>query len=168
MSLNSENAGLICVTVKVPAYWHEPHLWAWSEDGRNAFYSWPGGVMTKAGNCYTLHAPDWVDHIIVNACNGYYKTDDIVVESGKEVYLNIRDRENFILSFDEMEEFPDGYVSPVPVYEEETEDKWVLPQRKESKSHNSKKLIAAGAVALGAALGAGIFIAVKKHKKIRT
>lgn len=164
MSLNRENTGLIRVTVKVPVYWHEPHLWAWSQDGRNAFYSWPGGIMTRAEDCYTLLAPEWVDFIIINACGGYYKTDDIPLLEGKDVFLNIRDRDNYILSFDEMEYFADSPRPERPL-NEVREEPWIFPDRK-NKTQLGRKLFAVSA-ALTVSLGAGLFLAVKRRKKIR-
>ncbi len=163
MSQKSENSGLIRVTVKVPVYWHEPHLWAWSEGGRNAFYSWPGGIMTKGGDGYSLLAPDWVDHIIINACNGYFKTEDIAVVGGKDIFLNIRDRDNYLLSYDEMEYFSDSFRPPLYA-EAVKDDGWVIPEKKCSQKFNGKLLAAAS---LSLALGAGLCFAVKYRKKIR-
>ncbi len=167
MNLSSGSADLIRVSAKVPAYWHQPHLWAWAEGGENAFYSWPGGVMTKAENCYTLLAPAWVDHVIVNACNGYYKTDDIVVEGGKDVYLNIRDKENFILSYDEMEDFPGTVPPSVPEYLQKGDVIMKTNSEETCNKSINKKLLAAvaAAAALALALGLGLCFAYKKSKK---
>lgn len=162
MDLGSEISDLIQVSAKVPAYWHEPHLWAWSDEGENAFYSWPGGVMTKAENGYTLHAPKWVDHVIVNACNGYYKTEDITVEAGKDIYLNIRDKDNYILSYEKMEDFPDGYSSPASEHEEFNPPEAAPPAPAEKKRPNLRLPAVCAGAAL--ALGLGIYLIVR-HKK---
>lgn len=164
MNLSEENTGLIRVTVKVPVYWHEPYLWAWSRNGRNAFYSWPGGIMTKDGDCYSLLVPDWVDFVVVNACNGYFKTEDIAVDGGKDIYLNIRDRDNYLLNYDRMEYFSD--TCPPPLYVEDVKDVgWVIPEKECTQKFNGKLFAAAAVISL--TLGAGLCIALKRRKKIR-
>ena len=35
--------GKMIVYAKLPSDWSDPHLWAWADDGTNAFDAWPGG-----------------------------------------------------------------------------------------------------------------------------
>ena len=34
--------GKMIVYAKLPSDWSDPHLWAWADDGTNAFDAWPG------------------------------------------------------------------------------------------------------------------------------
>ena len=47
---------MVPVVANVPADWEEPHLWAWADDGTNAFAAWPGEAMEELGDgwyyCY--------------------------------------------------------------------------------------------------------------------
>ena len=42
VSVNAEEERS-AVYVQVPADWDAPCVWAWDEDGNNAFEAWPGG-----------------------------------------------------------------------------------------------------------------------------
>ena len=36
---------MVPVVVSVPEGWEAPNLWAWADDGTNAFESWPGEAL---------------------------------------------------------------------------------------------------------------------------
>ena len=60
----------IAVYVQLPGDWAEPYLWAWSDDGVNAFDAWPGGEMeADSGNegWYYCWIPKEMTNIIVSA-----------------------------------------------------------------------------------------------------
>ena len=41
----STDETMIPVVVQVPEGWGAPNLWAWADDGTNAFAAWPGEEM---------------------------------------------------------------------------------------------------------------------------
>ena len=78
----------IKVYTKVPSSWDIPGLWAWDEtSNKDAFDSWPGAEMTPDGKFFSVRAPKWISSIIINGDNGTQQTDDIPVESGKDIWL---------------------------------------------------------------------------------
>lgn len=42
--------GKMLIYAKLPSDWSAPHLWAWADDGTNAFDAWPGGEMEADSN----------------------------------------------------------------------------------------------------------------------
>ena len=50
------------VYVNPPEDWSDPFLWAWDEEGNNAFASWPGGEMEADPDnegWYYIWIPSW-------------------------------------------------------------------------------------------------------------
>ncbi|MEG1968431.1 MAG: starch-binding protein [Clostridia bacterium] len=88
------------VYAKVPADWAAPCLWAWSEDGKNAFDAWPGGEMdadpANAG-WYYCYLPTYANHVIVNANAGAVQTAELQLEG--KAWLNIADAENVTIEY---------------------------------------------------------------------
>ena len=84
---------MVPVVANVPADWESPHLWAWADDGTNAFAAWPGEAMEELGDgWYYCYVPNYVQNVIVNANNGTdnaTQTDGVIVEAGKAVWLTI-------------------------------------------------------------------------------
>ncbi len=84
---------MVAVAVKTPEGWEVPCLWAWADDGTNAFAAWPGEEMEPLdGGWYYAYVPGFVQNIIVNANNDAetpVQTEGITVEAGKEVWLTI-------------------------------------------------------------------------------
>ena len=67
----AEDAEMVPVVVKVPEGWDAPHVWAWADDGTNAFAAWPGEEMEAlAEGWYYVYVPGFVQNIIVNAKPG--------------------------------------------------------------------------------------------------
>ncbi len=89
----SDAQGMVPVVVQVPEGWEAPCLWAWADDGTNAFASWPGEEMEKLeSGWYYAYVPSFVQNIIVNANQGTdaaIQTDGLKVEAGKEVWITV-------------------------------------------------------------------------------
>lgn len=89
----AEKVEMVPVVVSVPESWESPNLWAWADDGTNAFASWPGEEMeVLAEGWYYVYVPAYVQNVIVNANQGTdsaVQTDGIVVEAGKEVWITV-------------------------------------------------------------------------------
>ncbi len=84
---------MVPVVVKTPDGWDAPCLWAWADDGTNAFAAWPGEELEALeGGWYYTYVPSFVQNVIVSANNGTetpVQTEGVVVEAGKEVWLTI-------------------------------------------------------------------------------
>lgn len=95
---------MVPVVVKVPESWGTPNLWAWADDGTNAFAAWPGEQMKAlAEGWYYIYVPDYVQNVIVNANQGTedaVQTDGVVVEAGKEVWIAVAEDKSATVSCD--------------------------------------------------------------------
>lgn len=82
---------MVPVYTSVPDGWEAPCVWAWSDDGTNAFAAWPGEEMEPVGEggWYFCYVPDFVTNVIINANGGTVQTDGIAVEGGKAVWLTV-------------------------------------------------------------------------------
>lgn len=84
---------MVPVVVKTPEGWETPCLWAWADDGTNAFAAWPGEELEPLeGGWYYTYVPSFVQNVIVSANNDsetQVQTEGVVVEAGKEVWLTI-------------------------------------------------------------------------------
>ena len=72
------------VYVILPADWHEPYVWAWDDEGNNAFAAWPGGAMEADPNnpgWYFVHVPHGMTNVIISTADGQFQTDDHQIES---------------------------------------------------------------------------------------
>ena len=100
----AEDSEMVPVVVKVPEGWDAPNLWAWADDGTNAFAAWPGEPLEElAEGWYYIWVPNFVQNVIVNANQGTdaaIQTDGIVVEAGKEVWLTVADDKTAEVSYD--------------------------------------------------------------------
>ena len=89
----AENEEMVPVLVNVPESWGVPNLWAWADDGTNAFSAWPGEALEPlAEGWYYIYVPSFVQNVIVNANQGTdnaVQTEGIVVEAGKEVWIKV-------------------------------------------------------------------------------
>lgn len=93
MAFAAEDNEMVPVVVQVPEGWDAPNLWAWADDGTNAFAAWPGEEMEPlAEGWYCIYVPGFVQNVIVNANQGTdaaVQTDGIVVEANKEVWITV-------------------------------------------------------------------------------
>ena len=84
---------MVPVVVSVPESWAAPHLWAWADDGTNAFAAWPGEEMEALEDgWYYTYVPGFIQNVIVNANNDTetpIQTEGIVVEAGKPVWITV-------------------------------------------------------------------------------
>lgn len=103
-SAAEEETEMIPVMVYVPEGWDSPNLWAWADDGRNAFASWPGEAMEElAEGWYYIYVPSFVQNVIVNANQGTdaaIQTDGIIVEAGKEVWITVAEDKTATVSYE--------------------------------------------------------------------
>lgn len=79
-------------------------MWAWDEDGNNAFDTWPGGeteAYTDNEGWYYLHIPSWANHVIVNANEGSVQTSELILEGGN-VWIVVEDAENAAVSYEAL------------------------------------------------------------------
>ena len=100
----AEDNEMVPVVVKVPEGWDAPNLWAWADDGTNAFAAWPGEAMEElAEGWYYIWVPGFVQNVIVNANQGTdaaIQTDGIVVEAGKEVWITVAEDKTAEVSYE--------------------------------------------------------------------
>ena len=102
---DQESAVMIPVVAQVPSDWEEPCIWAWADDGTNAFDAWPGEPMEalEEGWYYT-YVPEFVQNIIVNANEGTVQIDAAAVEAGKPVWITVADDLTVLVSYDALTE----------------------------------------------------------------
>ena len=61
----AEDSEMVPVVVKVPEGWDAPNLWAWADDGTNAFAAWPGEALEElAEGWYYIWVPNFVQNVI--------------------------------------------------------------------------------------------------------
>lgn len=100
----AEDGEMVPVVVQVPKGWGAPHVWAWADDGTNAFAAWPGEEMEPlAEGWYYIYVPGFVQNVIVNANQGTdaaVQTDGIVVEAGKEVWITVAEDATASVSYE--------------------------------------------------------------------
>ena len=100
----AEDSEMVPVVVKVPEGWDAPNLWAWADDGTNAFAAWPGEPLEElAEGWYYIWVPSFVQNVIVNANQGTdaaVQTDGIVVEAGKEVWITVAEDKTAEVSYE--------------------------------------------------------------------
>lgn len=142
------------IHAKVDAGWENPCLWAWSApDGTNAFTSWPGEALEEGENGWLIkEVPGWINSIIVNGNEGSVQTSDISVDTGKDIWLVIKDADNFEVSYEE----PQVDVAAEPATE--------APAETAEAGNNNTAPIVIGIVVI-AAVAVIIVIVAKKNAK---
>lgn len=117
------------IYVQVPGDWNAPCVWAWDEEGNNAFAAWPGGETEADVNnegWYYIWVPSWANHVIVNANEGSIQTGELILEGGN-TWITVTDPENAEVSYDALTE------GNIPEYVEKFEihasvpDSWDAP-----------------------------------------
>lgn len=121
---------MILVYAQVPEDWSNPCLWAWADDGTNAFEAWPGGAMTADTNnpgwyyCYLPKAAG--GNVIVNANEGGIQTSEQKTNSGN-VWITVTDAETVEVKGEQQTkgELP-KYEAKITIHAQVPED-WVMP-----------------------------------------
>lgn len=87
--------GRIIIYANVPADWEAPCVWAWADDGTNAFDAWPGGEMEADEaneGWYYCWIPETTDNVIINANAGEVQTADYKLD-GQNSWVTVADAE---------------------------------------------------------------------------
>ena len=102
---NTDTGKMVNLIVTMPADWTYPYLWAWNDAGNNVYAKWPGEAMDIQENgTVTKLIPDWVTGLKISANGGAIQTDDILIESGVDVYITIYAKDDMIGEYKEVEE----------------------------------------------------------------
>lgn len=115
----AESEDMVSVAVKVTEEWGEPGLWAWADDGTNAFDAWPGEAMEAIGDgWYYAYMPAFAQNVIINAnqnTDNAIQTDGIVVEAGKNLWITVNADKTATVSYEEQVTVPE-YVEKFMVH----------------------------------------------------
>jgi hypothetical protein len=93
------------VYVQVPQDWENPCVWAWDDDGNNAFEAWPGEEMEADSaneGWYYIWVPTWANHVIVNANDGNVQTAEQVLDGEKDCWITVTDADNAEVTYDKQ------------------------------------------------------------------
>lgn len=89
----AEAPTMVPVAVHVPEGWEAPSLWAWADDGTNAFAAWPGEELEAlAEGWFYTYVPEFVENVIVSAnqdTDNAVQTDALAVKAGEEVWITV-------------------------------------------------------------------------------
>lgn len=117
------------IYTQVPQDWKEPCIWAWDEDGNNAFEAWPGETM-KADSSnegwYYVWVPSWANHVIINGNEGNIQTEEQILE-GKNAWITVASEKEVAISYEQQTtgEIPE-YVETFTVHAK-VADSWKEP-----------------------------------------
>lgn len=95
------------VYVQVPDEWKDPALWAWTDDGENAFEEWPGEkFIADADNegWYYQWIPTETRNVIVNANQGEVQTEEDIVLEAKDAWLTVNAVDDIAISYEQETE----------------------------------------------------------------
>lgn len=93
------------VYAQVPADWSEPCIWAWADDGTNAFAAWPGGEMDADPanpGWYYCYIPNGTRNAIINANDGSVQTSAEIKLEEKNAWLTIKAPEDVTITYDQQ------------------------------------------------------------------
>lgn len=99
--VNGEKAAIY---VQVPDDWSNPCVWAWDDDGNNAFSAWPGEAADADPvneGWYYIWIPAWANHVIVNANQGEVQTDELILD-GANAWISISAADQVEVSYDQQ------------------------------------------------------------------
>ena len=88
-----DSGEMITVYAKVPDEWTDVRVWAWDDALGNATAAgWPGDLVMTLGadGWYSVQVPNWVTGVLLNATGASVQTMDLVVEAGKDIWINAR------------------------------------------------------------------------------
>lgn len=99
--VNGEKAAIY---VQMPDDWSNPCVWAWDDDGNNAFSAWPGEAADADPvneGWYYIWIPAWANHVIVNANQGEVQTDELILD-GANAWISISAADQVEVSYDQQ------------------------------------------------------------------
>ncbi len=100
----AESDEMVQVVVQVPASWESPCLWAWADDGTNAFAAWPGEAMTKLEDgWYYIYVPGYVQNVIVSANNDSeepVQIEGLKVDAEKNMWISVSEDKTATVSYE--------------------------------------------------------------------
>lgn len=105
VTVSADETERVALHVQTPEDWGAPCIWAWSEDGTNAFEAWPGEELLTDGEndgWYYLWVPDFANHVIVNGNAGEVQTEEIVLEEKTESWITVDADGSFTVSTDAL------------------------------------------------------------------
>lgn len=117
------------VYAQVPAEWENPCIWAWGDEGVNAFEAWPGQLMTKDATnegWYYTYVPSFVNTVIINANEGAIQTADLTTES-KDIWLTVTDSEKTEVSFEQKTKGDLPEYVPMFTINAQVPKDWTMP-----------------------------------------
>lgn len=94
----------VAIYVQVPDDWSNPCVWAWDDDGNNAFEAWPGEAADADPaneGWYYIWVPSWANHVIVNANEGAVQTDEQILD-GTNAWITISAADQVEVSYDQQ------------------------------------------------------------------
>lgn len=94
----------VAIYVQVPDDWSNPCVWAWDNDGNNAFEAWPGEeAEADPANegWYYIWVPSWANHVIVNANDGEVQTEEQILE-GTSAWITISAADQVKISYEQQ------------------------------------------------------------------
>ena len=99
------------IYVHVPEDWKNPCVWAWDDDGNNAFEAWPGEEAeadTANEDWYYIWIPSSTKHVIVNANEGSIQTEEQILD-GNNAWITVTAADSTEVSEGEIPEYTEKF-----------------------------------------------------------
>ena len=113
VTASASEDNMAVVFVNLPDEWQDPHMWAWDDDGNNAFAAWPGGeleVDPSNPEWHFIHVPQSMTNVIISTGDGNFQTDDHQIES-LPVWITVHDEFDVEVTHESQTEgYPPAYV----------------------------------------------------------
>lgn len=97
-----DTGNMVNLVVMLPADWTYPYLWLWNDEGKNAYAKWPGEAMEiQANGAATKKIPDWVTGLKISANGDAIRTEDVLIDAGRDVYITVYAADNLVVTYGE-------------------------------------------------------------------